>query len=103
MSHDTDTQFKPRHFNFNSLVGIVAVAMVGLAISKIDHNNTATIEQGTTIRIMSEHIRELDSKIDGLVTKSEMEAEFQRWDMAHQELKHELESFKRRFPAPKDQ
>lgn len=62
--------------NFNSLIGLIAVAAVMWVASKTSQNNDALTKIETVLPYINSSVSKLESQIAQLVTRSEVDARF---------------------------
>lgn len=90
---------KPKQFNFNSAVGIVCAALIGLAITKMDGLNTSSIKQGEQLDRIGEHVSAIDATIKAFVTRAEFNAGMNQRSQEILELKKQIEALRARLPG----
>jgi hypothetical protein len=79
MEHDPDFRLppeKPNQFNFNTLVGVIALATLGWLATKTAANNDSLTKIETTLPYMTQSVTDLKSQIAQLVTRAEVESRF---------------------------
>lgn len=93
---------KPKQFNFNTAVGIICAALVGLAITKMDGLNTSSIRQEAKVDQISEHVSAIDTTIKAFVTRAEFNSGMNQRSQEILELKKQIEALRARLPdAPR--
>lgn len=86
---------RQKQFNFNSVVGIVCAALVGLAITKLDSLNTASIEQKKDLGKLTENVEAFRVKLNEFITKAEFNAALSARDKDIDLLKRDLATLKK--------
>lgn len=76
MSEEIMHPLKSGQLNFNSVIGVIALAVIGWVGNKTAANNDALTKIETTLPYVTMSVTKLESQIAQLVTRAEIENRF---------------------------